>query len=215
MADFFINGKGYSITTIDPDILQRSLTLCAEVLPVDRKFDVILLDPPWSYTECNKPGLEGKIKYPTMSLQKLAEMPIKRMCKRDAAVFCWTTSPKMSDAVILLNNWGLKYKTIFRVWRKVTKAGNPVCGMGHWTRGVYEYLLVATVGSPLKYRTGLGGLQEICARLGKHSSKPPQFRDAIRDFLDVPDRLELFARERSEGFWSWGLEIENFLQPPI
>jgi site-specific DNA-methyltransferase (adenine-specific) len=46
----------------------------------------------------------------------------------------------------------------------------------------------------------------------KHSQKPDEARDKIVElFGDIP-RIELFAREKIEGWDSWGNEVENDIE---
>jgi N6-adenosine-specific RNA methylase IME4 len=47
----------------------------------------------------------------------------------------------------------------------------------------------------------------IIAKVAKHSAKPPEVRDRIVQLCgDVP-RIELFARERDDGWEAWGDEV--------
>jgi site-specific DNA-methyltransferase (adenine-specific) len=49
------------------------------------------------------------------------------------------------------------------------------------------------------------------AKVGKHSEKPAEFRDDIIELCgDVP-RVELFARERVDGWDAWGNEVHDSL----
>jgi site-specific DNA-methyltransferase (adenine-specific) len=51
-------------------------------------------------------------------------------------------------------------------------------------------------------------LSVIDAVIGRHSAKPAEVRDRIVRLMgDVP-RIELFARERAQGWEAWGNEVE-------
>ena len=51
--------------------------------------------------------------------------------------------------------------------------------------------------------------QVVLAPRGRHSEKPAVFRQRLIDLLgDVP-RIELFARERVEGWDAWGDEVSD------
>lgn len=85
-------------------------------------------------------------------------------------------------------------------------------GMGRIFRNCVEYLLIGTRG---KYSTlikdkGVNGLilddEVILAERGRHSAKPAVVHSIIERTLPGP-YLELFARERRDGWTSWGNEV--------
>lgn len=50
----------------------------------------------------------------------------------------------------------------------------------------------------------------IQAKAEKHSQKPQVFRELIeRATTHLPNKLELFARQKSDGWQSWGNEVES------
>jgi N6-adenosine-specific RNA methylase IME4 len=69
-----------------------------------------------------------------------------------------------------------------------------------------EYLLFARRGS-LKNTSRFVSTWVEHKRL-KHSQKPPVFRQLIVGCF-TGTRLELFAREKTEGWDVWGNEVEN------
>lgn len=51
--------------------------------------------------------------------------------------------------------------------------------------------------------------QVVYAPVREHSEKPPEVRDRIVELMgDVP-RIELFARQRAEGWSAWGNELPS------
>ena len=81
--------------------------------------------------------------------------------------------------------------------------------MGYYTRSNAELCLLATKGKPLK-RVSKSVHQIIESRIREHSRKPDEARERIVElFGDLP-RIELFAREKFEGWESWGNEITRF-----
>ena len=49
--------------------------------------------------------------------------------------------------------------------------------------------------------------QLVEAERRKHSQKPPEVRDRIIELMGDLPRIEIFAREKSEGWDVWGDEV--------
>ena len=98
------------------------------------------------------------------------------------------------------------------VWVKQNpKAGGIYSGMGHWTNQNAELCLLARRGKPRRVARDVK--QVVLAPRGRHSAKPAEVRDRIVRLMgDVP-RVELFARERVQGWEAWGNEIEANNKP--
>ncbi len=130
-------------------------------------------------------------------------------------LFLWATNPQLGQALDVIKAWGFEYKTVFKVWLKRSQAGAPLLGLGWWSRSSTELVLVATRGSGyMNWKTTHSEPQEYASTRGAHSEKPDAIRDAVKGFLAVPNRLELFARTTTEGFDSWGLETPGFFYTP-
>jgi N6-adenosine-specific RNA methylase IME4 len=81
-----------------------------------------------------------------------------------------------------------------------------VFGMGFWTRAGSECCLIATKGKPKRLSGSVRSV--VLAELREHSEKPSEVRKRIIKLCgDVP-RIELYAREKLEGFDVWGDEVE-------
>lgn len=79
--------------------------------------------------------------------------------------------------------------------------------MGYWTRANAEICLLATRGKPKSVSRSVH--QVVDARIERHSKKPDEVRDRIIKLMgDVP-RIELFARQRCEGWSVWGNEVKD------
>ena len=57
----------------------------------------------------------------------------------DCVLFLWATSPKLKEALFVLNSWGFDHKTNL-VWVKER------IGMGYYFRNRHEHLLVGVRG---------------------------------------------------------------------
>lgn len=108
--------------------------------------------------------------------------------------------------------WGFQYKTAAFVWVKTyAKSGKLFWGMGQYTRANAEVCLLGVTPdfkASEKIKTHKVH-QIIQAPFEGHSTKPDAARQRIVELLgDVP-RIELFARQKAEGWDAWGDEIEE------
>jgi N6-adenosine-specific RNA methylase IME4 len=182
----------------------------------DSKYDIILADPPWDYANWNKKWHQdhaesrwaGK-KYDLMPLQDICDLPVNSVASKDAVLFLWTISTMLPAALKVIESWGFKYKTVAFVWVKKNKIKDSLfMGMGFWTRANAEICLLAVKGKPLP-RISHSVHQIIYTPIDKHSKKPAEAREKIVQLLGDRPRIELFARERVEGWAGWGLEYET------
>jgi len=80
-------------------------------------------------------------------------------------------------------------------------------GLGYWTRANAEICLLATKGTPRRVSASVR--QVIDAPIMRHSQKPDECRNRIVELLgDIP-RIELFARDKADGWDVWGNEVNN------
>lgn len=167
-----------------------------DIYNTDKKYRVVYADPPWSYGDKqNIDGLGGAEKhYTTMPLKEICEIPVPT--QDNAVLFIWVTSPMLEDVFAVIKAWGFKYKTSF-VWDKVAH------NMGHYNSVRHELLLIATKGSCTPDVKKLYD-SVVSIERSEHSKKPSQFREMIDVLYPTGDRIELFAREASDGWDVWG-----------
>jgi len=180
------------------------------VLPT-KNYDLIYADPPWSYRDKANAGKRGAShKYSVMSLEDICALPVGDIASDDCLLALWWVPPMPREALDVIDAWGFKLKTMKGfTWHKITKTGKDHFGMGHWTRANTEDCLFAARGKPK--RTNAGVRQLIHAHVRDHSRKPEEARDALVTLLgENVRRIELFARQRSVGWDSWGAEIDKF-----
>jgi len=79
--------------------------------------------------------------------------------------------------------------------------------MGYWTRANSEPCLLAFKGKmkPLKHNIR----QIVEEQRREHSRKPDIIRNKIVQLVGDLPRIELFAREKAEGWDVWGNEVES------
>ena len=122
----------------------------------------------------------------------------------------WATFPNIAEAIKVMEAWGFTYKTVAFCWvKKNPKSGGNFWGLGAYTRANAEVCLLG-VTPDFKARDMVKSHrvhQIIEAPFEGHSKKPDEARRRIVDLLgDVP-RIELFARQRAEGWDAWGNEV--------
>ena len=188
-----------------------------------KKYKIIYADCPWEYSnpKNNDPAMGG-ITYNTMPVEEIMALPVQSLADKDCALFMWATMPKLREALQVIESWGFTYTTCAFTWIKLNKnagfiektvnkikytiiEGGFYSGMGHWTNGNAELCLFAKKGRPPRNKKNVKQL--VFSPLGRHSAKPPEVRNRIVELMgDVP-RIELFARERVEGWHTFGNEV--------
>ena len=180
------------------------------------KYNIIYADPPWSYRTYSKKGQgrSAESHYPTMSIDAIKALPVSDLAAKDCALFMWITFPCLYEALEVLSAWGFSYKTVAFVWVKQNrKSEGFFTGMGYWTRANAELCILATKGHPKRISASVH--QIIMSHIEEHSKKPEEARSRIVQLMgDIP-RVELFARQSSEGWDVWGNEVECSFQLSI
>jgi N6-adenosine-specific RNA methylase IME4 len=173
----------------------------------NKKYQIILADPPWNY---NDQGCQGTMAnhYKGMTLENIKKLAVGGIIDNDCVLFMWATYPMLREALEVIDAWGFNYKSIAFQWIKLNKKnGKPFYGLGRWTRGNTEPCLIATKGKPKRISASV--FQLIEAPLRKHSQKPDEVRDKIIQLVGDLPRIELFAREKVNGWDSIGYDIDG------
>ena len=178
----------------------------------EMRYSIIYADPPWSYRDKRDkhPRLCGGASkhYKTMSLLELKSLPIYSLADTNCMLFLWATFPNLQEALNLIKAWGFVYKTLGFSWIKTNKIdGKPFFGIGYYTKSNCEVCLIAVKGKPIKISNSISSV--LISPREKHSKKPDIIRKRIVKLCgDVP-RVELFAREKTEGWDVWGNQVES------
>lgn len=183
-----------------------------------KKYQIIYADPPWSYQDKGCSG-NAENHYKTMPFYEIAKLNVKDICAADCILFLWTTYPMLKEALDLMVAWGFQYKSIGFQWIKLNKTSGKqymflkqkyFYGLGRWTRGNTEPCLIATKGKPKRISASVH--QIIEAPVSRHSAKPKETRDKIIELVGDLPRIELFARQKTEGWDVWGNEVESDIE---
>lgn len=171
----------------------------------NKKYGVIYADPPWKFKTYSHKGLgrSAEAWYDCMTLSEIYEFPVKDYAAKDCVLFLWVTDPFLQAGIEAIWSWGFKYKTVGFYWAKEPTSWY---GTGYWSRANPEQCLLATCGSPKRLNADVPKL--VMAERREHSRKPDEVRNRIMRLCKGP-YLELFARERAEGWDSLGNENES------
>ena len=178
----------------------------------NKKYEIILADPPWSYRQSGGRGT-AKRHYDTMSTDEICSLPVRSISTDNAICFMWATFPNIGEALKVLSAWQFEFKTAAFVWvKKNKKSDTYFWGMGAYTRSNAEVCLLGIskktkAKEMIKHHTVH---QIIIAPLEAHSQKPAIVRDRIIVLLGDRPRIELFARQQVVGWDNWGLEVTKF-----
>jgi N6-adenosine-specific RNA methylase IME4 len=173
-----------------------------ELVRAGKRFGTLYLDPPWKYDlRPDDPTHRGRCPYPTMGLEEIAALPVADLAADKSHIHLWATNGFIAETLDLLRRWGFAYKSMF-VWCK------PQIGLGHYWRVSHEMLLLGVRGD-CPFREHDARSWDVFER-GRHSAKPEQVRLLIEKVSPGP-RLELFARDATECWTSWGNQIERTL----
>lgn len=203
--------SGYSIYNKDVKRRTKHNTLPKDMLYPklpNKKFDIIYADPPWDYNKKLQYDISKSLyistasfKYPTMKTSEMMEIPIHKIVKDDCLLFMWTTNPHLQQAIELGKAWGFEYRTVAFVWDKMNH--NP----GKYTLSNCELCLLFKHGRIPNPRGARNVKQLIKIPRKGHSEKPIEVMQGIEKMFPEQKKIELFAREKYEGWDSWGLDL--------
>lgn len=175
-----------------------------------KKYNIIYADPPWTFKTYSE---KGKVKsaerhYKCMSMDDIYALPVRDIAAEDCVLFLWVTFPMLEYGLETMKRWGFTYKTCAFNWVKRNKNKRNYgwfVGLGYWTRANSEVCLLGTRGKPKRVSKSV---RQVCdARIGEHSAKPPEIRERIVKLCGDLPRIELFARQRADGWDAWGDEV--------
>lgn len=172
-------------------------------------YEVVYADPPWDYNgksqHANRtdPVASVNSHYNTMTCEQLKKLNVRGILDYNAILFLWTSSPHLPQALEVMKAWGFEYKTVAFVWDK--QKVNP----GYYTMSQCELCLVGKRGRFPDDRGSRNERQLVSEMRGRHSAKPIEVRRRIERMFPTQKKIELFARERAEGWDAWGNEIQS------
>jgi len=183
--------------------------MVSEIYPLkDKRYKTIYADPPWQFSNrTGKMAPEHKrlLRYPTMKLEEICNLPIRQLAEEDSHLYLWVPNALLFEGLKVMESWGFHYKTNL-IWYKTRKDGGPDGrGVGFYFRNVTEMLLFGIRGRMRTLKPGRTQVNILPSRKREHSRKPDEFYNLIEECSPGP-YVELFARFKREGWDQWGNE---------
>lgn len=174
-----------------------------------QKYNIIVVDPPWPIKKLTHKARPNQVKmdYAIMSLNNIADLPISKLANEQCWCFLWTIQKYLFDSKQILEGWGFNH-LLTMVWEKTygRSSGMPLFGF-RWNG---EFILVGYKTKPNIWpKQPLIPAVFQAKNLG-HSIKPDIFYEMIEK-LGKP-RIDLFARNKREGWDVWGNEVESNIE---
>jgi len=170
-----------------------------------KKYQIIYADPPWEVKrgpEYNSNGASRVLTYPIMKMEDIFKLPIQELTDKNCKLFLWGINKYLPETFEVMKRWGFKYSTML-VWCK-----NPNgIGLGGTFSLTNEYLLFGVKG-----KVGASKRHDTTwwlEKRGRHSQKPVKFRNIIDETFPNDNKIELFAREKTDGWDVWGNEVDS------
>ena len=176
-----------------------------DIYNTTNKYQIIYADPPWKY------GGSGGTKwspaseyYPVMSFEELMSMKpvINNISDKDCLLFMWVVSSALDKCIEVGKSWGFNYITVAFVWYKQR------ANVGNYTMSGCELCLLFKKGKIPSDRVRNPGQKQFYSEpVTIHSRKPLEFADRIKKMYPISKKIELFARNKHDGFDCWGNDI--------
>jgi N6-adenosine-specific RNA methylase IME4 len=175
-------------------------------LATDRKYPIILADPPWQFKFFEQGTRSPEDHYGTMPLDEICALPIPDLATPDAVLFLWVPSALLfKHAPPVLEAWGFTYR-VNVVWVKDYAADERARkrGLGWYVRQHHELMLIATRGDRIRPDPSEMPSSVIYAPRREHSRKPDEAYALIEHMYPTLPKIELFARGTRAGWAAWG-----------
>ncbi len=164
----------------------------------DKKYKTILADPAWNESGGGKIKRGADKHYPLMKTKDIIKLDVANIADDNCWLYLWVTNNFLKDGLEVMEQWGFRYVTNF-CWAK------DRFGIGYYFRGQHEICLFGVKGNLKPKHRDIPSI--VYAKRTKHSKKPEE-SFAIFDKMSYLPRIELFARNKRQGWDSWGNEIE-------
>ena len=101
--------KGQKVTKVLRDIKRgKQEEIIKNLKPIDGKFNVIVVDPPWQYGGYEPDGLRGKGDYPVRSVEEIRAL--KLPAADDCILWLWGVDLLLKETLEIIEAWGFERK---------------------------------------------------------------------------------------------------------
>ncbi|NXA33526.1 METL4 protein, partial [Eudromia elegans] len=195
--------------------LLSDISCLQPLLNYKKKYDVIVIDPPWE----NK-SVKRSNRYGYLSSWQIKQVPVSALAAPNCLIVTWVTNRQKHLRFVkdeLYPHWSVKTLAEWH-WVKITRSGEFVFPLDSSHKKPYEVLVLGRVQGSVE--EALRKSEEIfpipdhrlivSVPCSLHSHKPP-LTEVLAGFVK-PDAecLELFARNLQPGWTSWGNEVLKF-----
>jgi N6-adenosine-specific RNA methylase IME4 len=165
-------------------------------------YDLIYADPPWKVTKIKRkfrPN-QKELDYPTLSNEEIEKILAEYDSK---LLFLWTTDKFLRAAEHIGYDLGYSLHTRL-IWDKMMGVPIP-----HSIKFSHEYLLwfYKKPFTPVTPKIGWSYRSVITEKSTVHSKKPIKAYEMIEALFPDLTKIELFARNKRDGWSAWGNEI--------
>ncbi|KAI8963833.1 MT-A70-domain-containing protein [Daldinia sp. FL1419] len=178
-------------------------------------FDLMVLDPPWPSRSVKRKQNSYTIAHGIQEIRDLlAQIPVASHLKPDGLVAVWVTNKATVTDLLtsprgIFAEWGLEFVGEW-TWLKITNSGDPVVDLEAQWRKPWERLFLGRKrGSKLKAPIP----SKVILGVPDIHSRKPNLKSIFQGIL--PENytgLEVFARNLTARWWSWGNEVLFFQQ---
>lgn len=179
------------------------------------KYDLVIMDPPWPNRSVRRVGNYQTSPDASDVKKLLASIPLEDKLNDNGIVGVWVTNKQVLRDLVLGNEgitglfeqWGIQLMEEW-VWLKITAGGEPVTPIDGVWRKPWEILLV---GRRVPPSTSVGFTRRVLLAVPDLHSRKPNMAELFRPCLPSEPRcLEIFARNLTAGWTSWGNEVLKF-----
>ncbi|XP_008938680.1 PREDICTED: methyltransferase-like protein 4, partial [Merops nubicus] len=195
--------------------LLSDISYLQPLLNYKKKYDVIVIDPPWE----NK-SVKRSNRYGHLPAWQVKQVPVPALAAPGCLVATWVTNRQKHLRFVkdeLYPHWSVETLAEWH-WVKITRAGEFVFPLDSLHKKPYEVLVLGRVQGDVKEAVRKSEdavpIPEhqliVSVPCSLHSHKPP-LAAVLAEFIQ-PDAecLELFARNLQPGWTSWGNEVLKF-----
>ena len=180
---------------------ERKEEIKSQPIPIE-KYHTIVIDPPWPVQKIirdDRPN-QDVFEYPTMSIEEMTNFDINQFADDNCHIYLWSTHKFLPIAFLILDSWGFRYQCLL-TWVK-----NVGMTPFSWMYST-EHVLFGRKGSLDLLKMGVR--LDFTGKVREHSRKPEIFYEIVRKVSPSP-RIDIFSREKREGFDQYGNEQQKF-----
>jgi len=178
------------------------------VIETNKKYQCIVIDPPWPYrrswdSPSNRKPRSYEMPYTQMTVREIKDLNVADLASDNCDLYLWATQKFLPAAFSVLNEWGFRYCQTL-TWCKTPRG----TGQGGLYCPTTEFIILGRIGQMPLDKKRVDSTWWSIKREQRHSQKPEFFMD-IFEAMSNPARIELFARRRRLGWDAWGNEAPN------